>query len=109
MGHKRLPPALLSQHNPLETTADSFVYIESWDAIERQENVTGASKLIIETTPVAKRLIRSRIEGQTPIKHDEQLRELNEFFEVDGDAQWRLFKQVEIPTEIVTTLVQAVK
>ncbi|HEX2270723.1 MAG TPA: hypothetical protein VHH35_14350, partial [Pyrinomonadaceae bacterium] len=87
-----------------ETTDDSFVYIESWDEIERQENITGQSRLVIESTALAKRLIRSRIEGQSLVKHDEQLRQLNEFFEVDGEAQWRTFKRVEMPKEVVTTL-----
>ena len=50
-----------------ETTDDLFVYIESWDEIERQENVTDESELVIESTPLVKRLIKSRIEGQRPI------------------------------------------
>ena len=87
-----------------ETTDDLFVYIDSWDEVERQESVTGESRLILESTPGAKRLIRSRIEGQTPIKHSEKLRELNEFFEIDGEAEWRTFTRLEMPDDVVATL-----
>lgn len=87
-----------------ETTDDLFVYIESWDEIERRENVTGKSKLVIDSTPVIKRLIKSRIEGYGPIEHNEHLRELNEFFEINGEAEWRTFKKWEMPKEVVTIL-----
>ena len=87
-----------------ETTNDLFVYIETWDEIERQENVTGENKLVIESTPLIKRLLKSRIEGQGPIKHNEHLRELNEFFEINGAAEWRIFQKVEMPRDVVTSL-----
>jgi len=87
-----------------ETTDGLFVYIESWDEIERQEAVTEGSKLVFESTPANNRLVKLRIEGLTPIKHYEQLRELNEFFEISGDAEWRVLKKVEMPEEAVATL-----
>src|SRR5262245_60417903 len=86
-----------------ETNDDLFVYIESWDDIEWQENITAESKLVIESTPLGK-LLKSRIEGQRLIKHGEHLRELNEFFEISGEAEWRIFKKVEMPKEVLTTL-----
>lgn len=62
-----------------EATDGSFVYLESWQQIERRESESGESKLVIESTPNVKRLIKARIQGQVSIKHDDQLRELNEF------------------------------
>jgi hypothetical protein len=82
-----------------ETMDDLFVYIESWDEIERQETLKGEHRLIIESTPIVKRLIKSRIEGQSPITHQEHLRELNDFFRMNHEAQWRIFNQVEMPRE----------
>ena len=34
-----------------ETTDEFFVYIESWNEIEREENITGENKLVIESIP----------------------------------------------------------
>jgi hypothetical protein len=87
-----------------ETTGDSFVYIESWDEVEREESAKAEMRLVIESTPGTKRLFKSIIEGQLRTKHNEQLRDLNEFFEIDGGAEWRTFEREEMPTEVMAIL-----
>lgn len=87
-----------------ETTDQMFVFVESWARIERQESSHGESKLVIESTPTLKRLIKCTVEGLRPIKHTEELREFNEFFEITDDAEWRIFKKAEMPDEVIATL-----
>jgi len=82
-----------------ETTDDLFVYTESWDELEREDNLNHS--LLLASTP-NKRLVKLHIQGQ--IKHDDRLREWSEFFEINGDGQWRLLKKSEIPPHVLATL-----
>ena len=80
-----------------QTTEDLFVYVETWEEIDRKETASSEGRLVIESTPATLRLVRSTIAGPIALKHDEKLRELNEFFEINGDAEWRTLKNTRYP------------
>jgi hypothetical protein len=90
-----------------KTTDGLFVYIESWQEIERHNNESGESSLTIESAPAAKRLFKTAIEGEQRVRHSEKLREFNEFFEIAGDAEWQMYKREELP-DIVLAALEAV-
>jgi len=81
-----------------------FVYVETWEEIDRKETASSESRLVIESTPATLRLLRSTIAGPIALKHDERLRELNEFFEINGDGEWRTLKKHEIPHNVIESL-----
>ena len=86
------------------TTAGPFVFVETWQKIEEQDNDAHQSRLIIESTPAGKNMFKfARRRGET-IAHTEKLRELNEFFEISGQAEWLMYKKEELPADVMAIL-----
>src|SRR5215207_6348051 len=80
-----------------QTTDDLYVYIETWEQFDRKESATSESRFVIESTPTTRRLVKSTLAGTIGLKHDERLRELNEFFEINGDADGECVKNMRHP------------
>jgi hypothetical protein len=79
-------------------TADGlFVYVETWQEIERQNNDLAESTVRIESTPASRKIINVAVEGEARIGHTEALRQFNEVFEISGDAEWQIYKTEELP------------
>ena len=87
-----------------QTTDDLYVYVETWEEFDRIERANSESRLVIVSTPTTRRLVKSTLAGTIALEHDEKLRELNEFFEIDGDAEWRAWKKHEIPANVIELL-----
>lgn len=87
-----------------QTAGDLYVYVESWQEFDRKESAGNGSRLVIESTPTTRMLVRSTLEGTIALDHEEKLRELNEFFETDGSAEWRVWKTQEIPSNVIELL-----
>jgi len=87
-----------------QTTDDLYVYVETWEQFDRKESATSESRLVIESTPTTRRIMKLTLAGTIGLKHDERLRELNDFFEINGDAEWRAWKKHETPVNVVEIL-----
>ena len=86
------------------TTDGLFVYVETWQEIERQNNEIAESVVRIESTPGTRKIIRTAVEGEERIRHSEELREFNEVFEITGEAEWQIYKRDELSERVRTTL-----
>lgn len=87
-----------------QTTGDLYVYVESWQEFDRRESANSESRLVIESTPTTRMLVNSTLAGTIALDHDEKLREFNEFFEIDGHAEWRVWEKHEIPANVMELL-----
>jgi hypothetical protein len=82
-------------------TADHlYVYVETWHEFDLEQSANNESRLVIESTPTSRMLVKSTLAGTIGLDHDEKLREFNEFFEIDGNAEWRVWKKDEIPSNV---------
>ena len=85
-----------------QTAEDLYVYVETWQEFDRRES--GERVLVIESTPTTRMLLKSTLPGALAIHHDEKIRDWNEFFEINGDAEWRAWKKHEMPTDLIELL-----
>lgn len=83
---------------------DLFVYIETWQEIERQKKEVTESTLRIESTPATKKILNAEIAGEERIRHTEWLREFIELFEIIGEAEWKIYKREELPEQVIAIL-----
>ena len=84
-----------------QTADDVYVYFETWGESDQNES---ENQLVIESTPRTRMLVKSTLPATIPLEHDEKLRELNEFFELSGAAEWRAWKKHEIPANVIELL-----
>ena len=84
-----------------QTSDDLYVYVETWEEFERREN--SGSRLVIESTPTTRMLVKATLEGTIALEDDEKLRELNEFFELYS-GEWRAWKEHELPANVLIIL-----
>lgn len=85
------------------TAGDLFVYIETWQKIERQKIKVTQSTLRIESTPATRKILNAEVAGVDNIRHTSSLREL-EFFEIIGDPEWKMYKREELPEQVIAIL-----
>lgn len=86
------------------TAGDLFVYIETWHEIERQKSEGTESTLRIESTPATRKILNAEVAGEETIGHTASLRELNELFEIIGEAEWKIYKRDELPEQVIAIL-----
>ena len=86
------------------TTDGLFVYVETWQEIEQRRNEIGESGLRIESTPAARKILKTALAGDQEIRHTTALREFVEVFETSGEAEWRMYQSHELPARVRTIL-----
>lgn len=72
--------------------------------MEPEEHGGSENRLIIDSTPLTNWLFSWRMDGCEQVKHTETLREFNEFFEINGDAEWKTYRKEELPSDVVAAL-----
>ena len=86
------------------TAGDLFVYIETWQEIERQKSEVTESTLRIESTPATRKILNAEVAGEERIRHTAWFREFIELFEIIGEAEWKIYKRQELPEQVIAIL-----
>ena len=86
------------------TTDSLFVYIETWQEIDRQNKEIDESTLRIESTPASRKIFKTAVGGHERVRHTEGLREFNELFEISGEAEWQMYRREELPEQVIAIL-----
>lgn len=86
------------------TTDDLFAFVETWQPIERPDSEVDESRLRIESTPALRKVLKTVVAGKERIRFSEVFRQFSEVFEINGEAEWKIYKREELPEDAVAIL-----
>lgn len=87
-----------------KTDAHTLIYVESWDDIVRDPDDSEKCRLVLESLPHSRKLLKLRLVGPVVAKKSERVREFNHLFEISGPDCLRQYVVEELPTEVRSAL-----